>query len=95
MNLKIGEKIRALRLQQKMTQDQLADRLGVSYQSISRWENGITYPDIEFLPAIANCFSVSLDYLMGQDDIEKRRAIKKQINTFILQFFNVAVYRCR
>ena len=80
MNLKIGEKIRALRLQQKMTQEQLADRLGVSYQSISRWENGITYPDIEFLPAIANYFSVSLDYLMGQDDIEKRRAIKKQIN---------------
>ena len=80
MNLKIGEKIRALRLQQKMTQEQLADRLGVSYQSISRWENGITYPDIEFLPAIANYFSVSLGYLMGQDDIEKRRAIKKQIN---------------
>ena len=80
MNLKIGEKIRALRLQRKMTQDQLADRLGVSYQSISRWENGITYPDIEFLPAIANYFSVSLDYLIGQDDAEKRRAIKKQIN---------------
>ena len=80
MNLKIGEKVRTLRLQQKMTQEQLADRLGVSYQSISRWENGITYPDIEFLPAIANYFSVSLDYLMGQDDAEKRRAIKKQIN---------------
>lgn len=80
MNLKIGEKVRTLRLQQKMTQDQLADRLGVSYQSISRWENGITYPDIEFLPAIADYFSVSLDYLMGQDDAEKRRAINKQIN---------------
>lgn len=80
MNLKIGEKIRALRLQQKMTQEQLADRLGVSYQSISRWENGITYPDIEFLPAIANYFSVSLDYLMGQDDAEKIKAFKKQIN---------------
>ena len=80
MNLKIGEKIRALRLQRKMTQDQLADRLGVSYQSISRWENGITYPDIEFLPAIANHFSVSLDYLMGQDDAEKRKKIKKQIH---------------
>ena len=80
MNLKIGEKIRELRLQHKMTQDQLADRLGVSYQSISRWENGITYPDIEFLPAIANYFSVSLDYLMGQDEVEKRKKIKKQIN---------------
>ena len=36
MNLKIGEKIRTLRLQQKKTQEQLADRLGVSYQSVSR-----------------------------------------------------------
>ena len=80
MNLKIGEKIRTLRLQQKKTQEQLADRLGVSYQSVSRWENGITYPDIEFLPSIANYFSITLDYLMGQDDMEKRRAIKKQIN---------------
>ena len=79
MNLKIGEKIRTLRLQQKKTQEQLADRLGVSYQSISRWENEITYPDIEFLPSIANYFSVSLDYLMGQDDAEKRKAIEKQI----------------
>ena len=80
MNIKIGEKIRTLRLQQKMTQEQLADRLGVSYQSVSRWENGITYPDIEFLPAIANYFSVSLDFLLGQDDAEKKRAIKKKIN---------------
>ena len=79
MNLKIGEKIRTLRLQQKMTQEQLADRLGVSYQSISRWENGITYPDIEFLPSIANYFSVSLDFLMGQDDAEKRKSINEQI----------------
>jgi transcriptional regulator with XRE-family HTH domain len=54
-----------------MTQEQFADRLGVSYQSVSRWENGVTYPDIEFLPAIAKQFSVSLDYLLGQDDTEK------------------------
>lgn len=79
MNCKIGEKIKLLRQQHKMTQEQLADRLGVSYQSVSRWENGITYPDIEYLPAVAKLFSVSSDYLLGQDDEEKQRQIKKRI----------------
>ena len=79
MTCKVGEKIRQLRLQHKITQEQLADRLGVSYQSVSRWENGVTYPDIELLPAIAKYFSVSLDYLLGQDDTEKRKQIKKRI----------------
>lgn len=81
MNLKLGENIKNLRLQNKLTQEQLADRLGVSYQSVSRWENGVTYPDIEFLPAIAKHFSVSLDYLLGENDTEKRKHIRKQINS--------------
>lgn len=81
MTCKIGEKIRTLRLQNQMTQEQLADRLGVSYQSVSRWENGVTYPDIEYLPAIARHFSVTTDYLLGQDDAANRKHIRKQINS--------------
>ena len=81
MSLKIGDNLRTLRLQNKMTQEQLADRLGVSYQSVSRWENGVTYPDIEILPAIARHFSVTVDYLLGQDDVEKRKRIRKQIQS--------------
>lgn len=81
MNLKLGENIRNLRLQHKLTQEQLADRLGVSYQAISRWENGVTYPDIEFLPAIAKHFSVTTDYLLGQDDIDRQKRVRKQIQS--------------
>ena len=80
MTCKIGEKIRSLRLQHHLTQEQLADRLGVSYQSVSRWENGVTYPDIELVPAIARCFSASTDDLLGQDDANKRKRIKKRIS---------------
>ena len=76
MNCKIGEKIRELRQGKKMTQEKLADRLGVSFQSVSRWENGMTYPDIELLPAIARLFSVSVDYLLGDEEAEKIKAIK-------------------
>lgn len=80
MNCKIGDKIKALRQQQRMTQQNLADRLGVSFQSVSRWENGITYPDIELLPSIARLFSVSVDYLLGDDDGEKIKSIKRRIH---------------
>lgn len=65
MNLRIAENIKRLRQESQLTQAQLADRLGVSYQAVSRWENETTYPDIELLPAIATLFGVTVDYLLG------------------------------
>ena len=46
MKRAIGENIRNFRKKNDLTQEALADRLGVTYQSISRWENGTTYPDL-------------------------------------------------
>lgn len=69
MKLSIGENIRKYRRDANMTQDALAEKLGVSYQSVSRWENGSTYPDMELLPSIADIFSVTVDTLLGRDDI--------------------------
>ena len=65
MNLRIAENIKRLRQESQLTQAQLAERLGVSYQAISRWENETTYPDIELLPSIAALFGVTVDYLLG------------------------------
>lgn len=65
MKLDLGKNLRDLRKAADMTQEELANRLGVSYQSVSRWETGTTYPDMEFLPAIAAIFSVSADILLG------------------------------
>ena len=53
MKLLIGENIRNFRKNNDLTQEELANRLGVTYQSVSRWENGSTYPDLELLPAIS------------------------------------------
>ena len=64
MNLRIAENIKRLRQESQLTQAQLAERLGVSYQAISRWENETTYPDIELLPSIAALFGVTVDYLL-------------------------------
>ena len=63
MKLTIGENIRNYRRKQDLTQEELAERLGVSYQSISRWENGATYPDIELLPAISKLLGITVDEL--------------------------------
>lgn len=73
MKLNIGDNIRKYRKQKDMTQEQLADRLGVSYQSVSRWENGATYPDLELLPSIAEMFGITMDELMGMPDVNKEK----------------------
>nr|MCR5681894.1 helix-turn-helix domain-containing protein [Clostridiales bacterium] len=67
MKLYLGETIKRLRQQKGLTQEQLADKLGVSFQSVSRWEGGSSYPDIELIPEIAGFFHVSIDELMGMD----------------------------
>ncbi len=73
MKLTIGENIRQFRRKNDMTQEALADRLGVTCQSISRWENGTTYPDLELIPAIAGILAVTVDELLGMPQIEKEK----------------------
>lgn len=65
--MKIGENIRALRLQKGLTQEQVAQQLGVTYQAVSKWENGTNTPDIGLLPEIAALFGVTIDALFHQD----------------------------
>lgn len=73
MKLTIGENIRNFRKKNDLTQEALADRLGVTYQSISRWENGTTYPDLELIPAISELLSVTVDELFGIPQAEKEK----------------------
>ena len=63
--LKIGEKIKELRKAQNITQEKLAEYLNISYQAISKWENGLALPDITLIPSLSNFFGVSADYLLG------------------------------
>lgn len=65
MNINIGMKIREFRLRDGRTQSELADALGVSSQAVSRWEIGVTYPDMELIPSIANYFGVTIDDVFG------------------------------
>ena len=75
MNLKIGSIIKRLRSENDVTQEALANVLGVTAQAISRWESANGYPDIELLPALADFFSVSTDELLGYKLSEREEEI--------------------
>ena len=82
MKLNIGENLRRLRREQNITQETLAEKLGTSFQSVSRWENGTTYPDIEFLPAIARIFGTTVDNLIGCDSNPSDEEMEQIMNAF-------------
>ena len=76
MYVKIGEKIKALRKRDDITQEYLAEILGVTNQAVSKWESENSYPDIEYISPIANFFNVTIDYLFDHDTAEKQRKIE-------------------
>lgn len=71
MNLLIGENIKRIRRERNLTQEEVAAHLGISFQSISKWERGDGYPDITMLPALSNYFGISVDELLGMSEIAK------------------------
>ena len=76
--MKIGMVIKELRQKKGITQEEFAEVLSVSVQSVSRWENGANYPDLFMIPVIATYFNVSADYLLG---IERKISMAKLLKT--------------
>ena len=72
--LYIAENLKLLRKNMELTQEEIAEMLAVSPQSVSKWERGDTYPDIALLPALANLFKTSIDALVGMDKINSETA---------------------
>lgn len=77
----IGEKIKELRKARDMTQDELASCLGVAYQTVSKWETGVTSPDLSLIVPIARLFKVTTDELFcfSESADEQRRAELKRL----------------
>ncbi len=73
----LGKKIRQLRRTKDMTQEQLADYLNISYQSVSKWETGTATPDLAFIIPLARLFGVSTDELLGFEQ-SKEDLLKKE-----------------
>lgn len=71
----MGEKIKALRKQKNISQEVLAQALGVSFQAVSKWETGAALPDVALIPAIAGFFEVSTDELFDFNLLEQERKV--------------------
>lgn len=78
--------IKQLRIENNITQEELANELNVSIQTISRWENSVNCPDLSMVPLIALLFGVTTDYLLGVERRTKSmRKLLKTVETFELE----------
>lgn len=83
--MNIGNKIKELRKKRRITQEELAKSIGISFQAVSKWENGITLPDITLVPMIASYFGVSMDELFDYN-LQKIEVEIEKITTEAYKF---------
>ena len=83
----LGQKLKELRFEKDLTQKELADKLHVSFQTVSKWENGENEPDISTLKELAALFNCSVDYLIGSEnkEVAPAPAPQAQPQTVIVQ----------
>ena len=79
--MNFGKKLKELRLQRTVTQEQLAAYLNISPQAISKWENNLTLPDIQLLPEISVYFGVTIDELFEMTDEKHLQRIENMLDT--------------
>lgn len=98
--MKIGDKLKEARLKNNMTQEEVAEKIFVSRQSISNWENNKTYPDIGNVIALSDLYEISLDELLkGSDSFMKHleestdlvKSNKKLIGIIILALITMII----
>ncbi len=78
----LGENLKRLRKEKGLTQEKLADFFGVSFQAVSKWERGETFPDITILPAIASFFGVTVDDMLGVGRAEREQRVQYYVDEY-------------
>ncbi|MCM1264196.1 MAG: helix-turn-helix domain-containing protein [Butyrivibrio sp.] len=79
--MNFGKKMKELRLQRAVTQEQFAAYLNISPQAVSKWENNVTLPDIQLLPEISVYFGVTIDELFEMTDQKHLQRIENMVDT--------------
>ncbi|GEP20139.1 helix-turn-helix domain-containing protein [Pediococcus argentinicus] len=92
--MQVSQQIKKLRLQHQFSQDDVADRIHVSRQTISNWENDHNYPDIQSLLLMADLYHVKLDDLVrgDLDEIQTKKLQRMVLKDTILRFSILIVY---
>lgn len=78
--MELGKKIKQLRFKAGLTQEQLAEKLGIGAQSVSKWENAVAMPDISALPMLAEIFGVSIDDLFDLTNEQRLNRIENRMD---------------
>ena len=88
MNNNFKENLRKIRKENNLSQEQLADELGVSRQAISKWESGAAYPEMDKIIALCDKFNLNIDDLLHRDikEVKGEEESKKKLNSFINDF---------
>ena len=88
MNNKFQENLRKIRKDNNLSQEQLADELGVSRQAISKWESGVAYPEMDKIIQLCDKFNLNMDDLLHKDinEVKGEEETKKNINKYIEEF---------
>lgn len=77
MELYIGQNLKNYRKARNLTQEEVANHLGISFQSISKWERNDGYPDITMLPVLAYYYGVTIDELIGMNELESAYTLEE------------------
>jgi transcriptional regulator with XRE-family HTH domain len=80
MNMDFAEKLQNYRKQKGMSQENLAEAIGVSRQAVSKWESGQSYPETEKMIALCELFQVSMDHLVRGEPAEQREQLPLEPN---------------
>ena len=88
MNNQFSENLKKIRKEHNLSQEQLADELGVSRQAISKWESGTAYPEMDKIIALCDKFNLNIDDLLHQDikEVKGEEESKKKINSIVDDF---------
>ena len=76
---KVGKFIKKLRKDNNLTQQKLADKYGVTYQAVSKWENGINLPDVTLIRQMSKDFNISIEDILDGNLITKKKNRNKNI----------------
>ena len=85
INTVLGENIRRFRKMMNLTQEELAEKIGVTYQAVSKWENAQSAPDVSFLPLLADVFGCNIDDLFSRASLKNIKVTDAYGDADILQ----------
>ena len=79
---KIGKFIKEIRIKNNLTQKDLAEKYGVTYQAVSKWENGKNIPDIALLKQMSQDFNINIEDILTEPTPKRRKTIIKRLFSF-------------